>query len=231
MSLLEIAVGWLAPPLCVGCGREGSTICLACMSSEIIPHGEHCFGCNAISPGDRTCEHCRRLGGPRHVWICTDYEGLAKEAVHKYKFGQQRIASKSLAQMMADTFLSFNSDAAIEQLNYLIVPVPTATARVRQRGFDHSVLLAQRLAQILDLQVQQQLIRLGQTRQLGAPRTERMRQLDGSFKVRNPEAAAGRNLLLVDDVLTTGGTLCSAAKTLRKAGARRIDAVVFAKRL
>ena len=231
MSLLETAVGWLAPPQCLGCGREGSTLCLACSAEEIVPHGERCFSCGVISAGSRTCQTCRRHGGPRSVWIATDYEGLAKELILKYKFGQQRAAAKSIAGLMSEVILTVNSDESLAKLNYLVVPVPTATNRVRQRGFDHSVLLAQKIAQLLGMPVGRILIRLGQSRQLGAARPERLRQLMGSYKVRDPKKIVGRNVLLVDDVVTTGGTLNAAAKSLRKSGARRVDAVVFAKRL
>jgi ComF family protein len=165
------------------------------------------------------------------LWITTDYEGIAKELIHTYKFDHQRVAAKSIARLMADTFLSFNSDKDIVKLNYLVVPIPTASSRVRQRGFDHSVLLAQKMADRLQIPSRSVLRRVGQSRQLGAPRQIRLRQLDGSYQVHDPKLLERRNVLLVDDVLTTGGTLCAASRALRHVGASRVDALVFAKRL
>jgi predicted amidophosphoribosyltransferase len=73
--------------------------------------------------------------------------------------------------------------------------------------------------------------RLDQTRQLGAKREERLAQLTGSFAVKNHRRVSGRIILLVDDVLTTGGTLIAASKTLKAAGAKQVDALIFAKKL
>jgi ComF family protein len=156
---------------------------------------------------------------------------LTKNLIHTYKFSQQRAAAQSIARLMLETLKDFNSDETISKLGYLLVPVPTASSRARQRGFDHSILLARKLSALNGLSFERALIRLGSTRQLGAPRHIRQRQLTGSFAVRQRNKIAGRNVLLIDDVLTTGGTLIAAAKSLRKSGARRVDALVFAKRL
>jgi ComF family protein len=224
-------VGWLAPPLCVGCNAEGTSLCVACSTSEILPFGARCFGCDSLSEASRTCIKCRNIGAPHFVWINTTYNGLAKELIQKYKFSEQRAASASIAKLMAETFLSLNGISDIQRSNYLVVPVPTATSRVRQRGFDHADLIARQIAHRLKLQKANALIRLGQTRQVGVARSVRLKQLEGSYKVRKPASIAGRNILLVDDVVTTGATLRSATRMLRKAGAGRVDALVFAKRL
>jgi len=231
MSILETAIGWVAPPQCVACGREGSALCLACSTSEIVPYGQHCWLCNRVSAGGRTCPKCRAGGSPRFVWITTNYDAVAQDLVKIYKFGHQRVAANSLSQLMVGTLFDFNDSATIAKLNYLIVPVPTATSRIRQRGFDHSALLARTIAQQLDAECVNSLARLGQTRQLGAKRPDRLKQPEGNYFVRLPRSVKDRNILLIDDVVTTGATLKEVTKILRKAGAKRVDALVFAKRL
>jgi competence protein ComFC len=231
MRVLDTVIGWLAPPVCLGCGVEGFSFCFECSIANIIPFGERCFNCNAISVNSATCGKCKNNGPPRHVWVSTDYEGVIKNLVQLYKFGHQRVAAKSIANLMSETFLFFNSNEEILKTNYLVVAVPTATSRVRQRGFDHSALLALAVAKNLKLPYKNVMQRLGQSRQVGKSRTERFKQADGKYVVIKPDIVAGRNILLIDDVVTTGATLCSVTKALRKAGAKRVDALVFAKRL
>ena len=132
---------------------------------------------------------------------------------------------------MAETFLQFNSDSQIAAANYLVVPVPTATSRMRARSFDHAELLAKHFAQSLKIEHSKVLARLGHSRQLGAKRSVRLTQQLGNYYALSPKTIKGRNVLLVDDVLTTGATLRAATKVLRAAGAKHVDALVFAKRL
>ncbi len=229
MSVLEKTIGWLAPPVCVICTREGSALCVSCAAAEIIPYGEHCWSCGAVSAGGRTCEHCRLPGSPRHVWITTNYEAAAQELVKKYKFGHLRAAADSLTALMVQTFQDFNGHRSFP--DYLVVPVPTATSRLRERGFDHSVLLAKLISRQLKLESRDALSRLGQARQLGAKRQVRLSQPADKYLVKFPSAVKGRDILLIDDVVTTGATIRAATKALRAAGARRVDALVLAKRL
>ena len=227
MNLMEAAIGFLAPPQCVVCTREGWMLCAACSAAEIIPYGQHCYLCGAVSDVGRTCLRCRP-SSPRHVWLTTNYEGAAMQLVKTYKFGHQRPAAGALSGLMAETFRDFNPGGSE---NYLVVPVPTATSRRRQRGFDHCWLLARQIAQQLDFQSCNVLGRLGQSRQLGASRNDRLAQPVDNYFVKMPKFIKGCPVLLIDDVVTTGATLRACTKALRQAGATRVDALVFAKRL
>lgn len=226
MNVAETVIGWLAPPECAGCGLEGTTLCELCAAAEILPHGERCGFCGIVSSDSRTCAKCRG-GAPTSVWITTDYLGLAQKLLQKYKFGHQRAVADSLADLMARCFYYFNDRPA----NFLVVPIPTATSRRRQRGFGHSELLASKVAQQLGFEYCPALGRLGQARQVGANRQARSKQLEDSYYARRPDKIADLAVLLVDDVITTGATLRAATKILRRAGAKRVDALVFAKRL
>ena len=112
--------------------------------------------------------------------------------------------------------------------NTIIVPVPTATSRVRQRGYDQAVLLAKEVARQSGLKYTHCLSRTTQAHQVGAGRSQRIKQLSGAFRVTKPDQVMGVHILLIDDVITTGATLESAALLLKKTGAKRIDALVFA---
>lgn len=230
MSVMDTVIGWIAPPACLGCGLEGEALCLQCANREITPYGERCFGCGAISAGARTCERCAP-SAPRFVWVSSNYESRISELIKLYKFSHQRAAVDSIANLMMDTFLRFNDTGSQATPNYLVVSVPTATSRVRQRSFDHCAHLARHIAAELGYGYMNALTRLGQTRQVGAERSMRMSQAANNYLVRYPNLINGQNILLVDDVVTTGATLRATTKALRAAGAARVDALVLAKKL
>jgi len=111
----------------------------------------------------------------------------------------------------------------------ILIHVPTITSHVRQRGFDHTKRIARELSVLGGLEHQNVLGRLGQHRQVGASRQHRLNKVKDSFWVRRSYLVEGKQVLLIDDVFTTGATVDAAARVLKQAGATRIDAVVFAR--
>jgi ComF family protein len=222
MNLLEKAVGLLAPHACLTCGSEGSLLCSWCFNEYYQPVPSRCYKCSAATKDSAVCAKCRRKTPLKHVWVCTEYKGLAKHLIHAFKFERAQAAAPVIAAYMQNN-LPYIADA-------IIVPVPTATSRIRQRGYDHAELIATSLARKTSLKAKRLLRRHGQARQVGTKRAERARQLQGAFYSTKPEAVKGRYILLVDDVLTTGATLEETATVLKKAGADQVDAIVFAQK-
>ncbi len=157
------------------------------------------------------------------MWINYVYASAAELAVESFKFNSSRSAGRFMAAKMAQNLPKFQ--------DCLIVPVPTATTRIRQRGFDHTKLLAREISRIHKAEYLNALRHEGQARQVGSTRRQRLKQAENSYRVKKPNSIAGRYVLLIDDVSTTGATLQAAAKVLRKAGAKKVDALVFAKRI
>ena len=110
----------------------------------------------------------------------------------------------------------------------LLAPIPTATSRRRQRGYDQSVLLARHIARLTRLPYADCLVRLGQAHQVGSTRAQRLMQLQQAFRVRRSLLVKGRHIVLIDDVITTGASIEAAAAVLYEAGARSVWALAFA---
>ncbi|HSX05969.1 MAG TPA: phosphoribosyltransferase family protein [Candidatus Saccharimonadales bacterium] len=137
----------------------------------------------------------------------------------KYERAQAGVAE--IALLLARQLAGFSGDA-------VLVPVPTATSRVRARGYDHAALLAREVSRLTNTPRRIVLRRVGQAHQVGSRRSQRLEQLQAAFRPVQVNEIRGRHIILIDDVLTTGATLEAAARVLRRAGAARVDAIVFA---
>lgn len=219
MSILDKLLSLLAPHECLGCGVQGALICSNC-ALKLPRITERCYRCRRLNPNNLTCSKCRKQSRLTQVKVATVYSNSAKEIVWKLKFSGAQAAAKSMASIMLQQIESSQ--------NTIIVPVPTATSRVRQRGYDQAVLLAKEVAKQAGLKYVSCLSRTTQAHQVGAGRSQRIKQLANAFRVTKSDQIAGAHILLIDDVITTGATLESAALILKKAGAKRVDALVFA---
>lgn len=207
MEFLHVVSAGLAPPLCAACGRS-------CRLEAIV-----CTRC-----GRRLAAAEPLLGkgppGLDRAWSSAPYEGVARNLVAALKFRHLL----PVAELMADRIHWL---APAHMLSGAVVPAPPSPARLRRRGFDPAAELGAALAGRLDTPLEQCLVRRGGRRQVGRRRAERV----GHPPSIHPRGAAPRSVLLVDDVLTTGATLTACAKALRSAGATRVVAVTFARRL
>ena len=220
MNIIERVIDLYAPHACLGCGVEGVLLCVRCLCAAAKPL-PRCYRCHAFSRLGRTCEQCGTYG-LQSVRSALCYEGVAQDAVWQLKFGRARAAADMMAKPMALVGQSLARD------NTLIVPAPTASSRVRSRGYDQAAELAKAVAGRLDLPIANVLWRLGKQRQVGADKLRRRQQMTGAFYVRDASLATGRRIILIDDVITTGSTLESAAQALLAAGAVSVSALTFA---
>jgi ComF family protein len=155
----------------------------------------------------------------------TKYKGIAKDLVSRLKFERAKAASSIIADSMLELVIDKKSD----NQEQILVPLPTASSRRRQRGYDHSQLIARRLSSSLGVPYRPALTRLGQARQVGSIKIDRLSQMEDAFRIKFGASVKDKDVLLVDDVLTTGASLEAAASCLLNSGAARVDALVFAR--
>ena len=219
--LADKIVGILAPHTCIGCGKRGSVLCKSCLTSYVEPVQPRCAGCKALSDDFKTCTGCRRWLNLTKVYVAVPYSGLGERLVHELKYEMKRDAGEAIALQLKGIIGS-----SLENKNAVLCPVPTAPKRVRERGFDHSVIIAKELSRLLHVQAVRALKRVTNSRQVGATRAERMKQMEYAFSV-SKKHIQDKDVYLIDDVFTTGATLIAASKVLREAGARSVSAIVF----
>ena len=218
MSIIDTLLARITPYNCLGCNAEGGLLCAAC-TQTLKTAPDRCYRCYAPTLHSQTCTSCAPGSALHAVRVATVYDGIAKDLLWLLKSSGTQGATEQMARMMQP----------LVGAEVLIVHVPTATSRVRQRGYDQARLLARKLAHDCGLPYATLLARSGQAHQVGASRTERLTQLTGAFHVRHAWQVRGAHILLVDDVLTTGASFEAAARVLLDAGAARVDAIAFAR--
>ncbi len=222
MKLLDRFLDVIAPYNCVNCGHEGSLLCRNCQLDTCDTLPSRCYCCKKLTQDFAVCEKCRRNSSLKRVWVRSEYNEVAKKLIYSTKFKSAREGSGVIAVLMTEELPVFPAGTTV-------VHIPSAAERKRQRGYDHAEYIARKLAHNSNLNFQKILGRHGNARQVGATREVRLKQLQGAFYVINSNIN-DKHILLVDDIVTTGGTLEAAAKALRQAGAKQVDAVVFAQK-
>ncbi len=222
MKLLETIISIYAPLECVGCAAEGEILCPNCIPLLPAPDSR-CYRCNRTTKHGRTCALCRADSALVSANAATIYQDVAKELILKLKFSRVQAAAEIMATIMAQQYSHLVAE------DVLIVPVPTATKRVRNRGYDQAVLIARSFARQTGRRYCPLLLRVGSQEQIGAGKVQRQQQLHGVIRVKRPDRVRGARILLVDDVMTTGATLEAAAGGLVQLGAKAVGSLVFAR--
>lgn len=233
-ALLDI----IMPPICPVCsscliGSNTLGFCARCHASLDIPEGARCVICDvafvAEGSGSHACGKC--ITKPP----CFDsarslaaYDGILAEAIKRFKFSNVAPMSVPLGEAVvvaATRVANIGRDAKV-------TPVPLHSRRLRERGFNQSLILARIIAKRLGLTLEKQLLkRINYTRpQARLTSKEREANVKGAF-IASVDAALidGRDFILVDDVLTTGATANECARTLKKAGASSVHVVTVAR--
>ncbi len=211
------------PPACAACGLPGGPACAACRAALRDLPPPLCDGCGGPVPVPvAECPACRGpLGWGRQA---VAWAGPAPALVLALKDGRRRTLAGVLAGVVAERV-----PAPAPAEGWVLVPVPLARGRERARGFNQSALIAAALGRRWCLPVADCLRRVRDgPPQRGASASARIRQAAAAFAPGGPEPVPAR-AVLVDDVRTTGATLATCARALRRGGAEEVGAVCVAR--
>ncbi|WP_154222581.1 ComF family protein [Marinicella rhabdoformis] len=201
-----------------------NALCQACRTLLVKPDFS-CLNCGKPLPNDDsdTCGECRTSQPAFDAVIYASlYQYPIDHWVHQLKFGGQLTA----AQIMAEALIPYLESTDV---NTPIIPMPLHPSRLRIRGYNQAAIIAKIIAEKQNRRLLQNALIRTKATKMQAELREKQRQANvaGAFKC--PEKLNHETVLLIDDVLTTGQTLRSAAKTLKKAGVKTVIAAVFSR--
>jgi ComF family protein len=218
-------------------------ICESCLIALRPLEGLYCSVCGealhipgCIGAGESRCLLCQRADPPYERAVAYgSYDGGLRDLIHVFKFQQVRPAAAVLGRMLAETMT--NLEKAMPVGTIAVVPVPLHKRKQAQRGFNQAEMIARGALKQLshpkrfDLCTGVLLRRRETGSQIGLTRHQRRENLRGAFAVTDPTRILNRDILLVDDVYTTGTTASECARVLLRAGAARVWVATVARTL
>lgn len=224
----------LLPPLCLACRTHitaHDALCPACWRRVNFVRPPLCDRLGLPLPydtGGRMVSAAAVADPPGfdRARAVANFDGVMRELIHAFKFHDTHHARHLFGRWLAEAGRELLDDAD------LLVPAPLARWRLLSRRFNQAQILAAETGRLAKKPVRPfALVRSRSTpHQVGLTRAQRQRNVSGVFRVSSNEIAsiAGKNVVLIDDVITTGATASAAALTLKRAGARRVDVLALA---
>ena len=227
----------LFPPQCLSCTdilqtKAQKVFCPVCLEKITLITENICPVCGIIFPdspaGSHLCGHC--LENEPHFCCArsvASFESVILDAIHQFKYGRNLSTGTALADFMADfPFPDFDFSAYS-----LMIPVPLHIKRLRERGFNQSLILAQTVGKKHHIPVNFSLLKRNKftLTQTGFNRKEREQNIKGAFIVKDRNTLQNASIILIDDVYTTGATINECAKELMNAGAQKVAVLTLAR--
>lgn len=214
----------IIPPLCRLCGTP---------LFQFSPQGEDDLVGQELGPSSsraaapHLCGRCRRrVPSFSYARSAARYGDVVREALHAFKFGGRRALAAPLGELLAEV----GAVLPVDRVD-LLVPVPLHPRRERERGFNQAALLARRLGKAWAIPVSITALRrsVDTPSQTELTAAQRRANVKGAFTLRRPELVAGRHVLIVDDIMTTGATAGECAACLKDGGAATVGLLTVAR--
>src|SRR3989344_9452084 len=216
--LLDFSLELIFPKKCVICGKFNASdfsgyLCKKCLTTIPINHKFECIGCKKQTSIGKTCNSCIKTNGIDQLLVVADYKNktlIKLIKLFKYRFIKELgfplflLTKKYLIQLAKTKKFNFLEE------NPVVLSVPLNTRRLNWRGFNQSDILACLLAENFQLEKGENIISRNRDSKPQAEikeKSERLNNLNGFFVVTSAHKIAGKSILLIDDVCTTGATL------------------------
>jgi len=213
------------PIECVGCGQANEFLCSPCVSKIKIFPVQTCHYCRKPQAFGKTCDQCSNKNRLDGLFILGPYDQpILKEAIHSWKHERVKeignILGLWLANRLAHSFFRENS---------IITHIPLRRQRQFDRGFNQSEQLSLILAGKFQIPIKSLLIKIKDTEpQSSLNREKRLLNIRGVFAPAKDAKLSGENIILIDDITTTGATMEEVCRVIKKAGAKSVWGIALA---
>ncbi len=229
MGLLD----FIFPKYCVNCKKFGDYLCANCFSRLSFDTKNICLVCGRSSYNGLTHPVCKKKNTPDGVFTGVVFNKISKKLIYQFKY-RPYISGLSvfIADLLCDSLIQNEQFNRISGLPLILVPIPLSKAKYKKRGYNQAEILAKELGKKLDLEVIDCIERTKETvTQVGLSKNERRENIKGAFEIKKKykNKLKGVNILVIDDVLTTGSTIYEAAKVLKSSRSSRVWGVAFAR--
>lgn len=228
-NLLDI----LFPRYCVNCKKFGDYLCPNCFSRLSFDTKNICLVCTKPSYDGITHPVCKGKYKIDGSFTGVVFNGISKRLIYQFKYKPYlHSLSSFLVDLLYESLIQNEEFNKVVGLPLVFVPIPLSKAKYRKRGYNQAEILAKRLAKKFGFETVDGLIRVKETRsQVGLNKKERRENIADAFSLKKQykESIKRKNVILVDDVLTTGATMSEAGSVLKRNGAAKVWAIAFAK--
>ena len=212
------------PPRCAGCGKPGTVWCTSCDGRLNRLEGRICPRCGGKLPRSNICRNCSKNPLPLPVRSYALYEGPLIRALLQLKYRPNQRLADEMATWLKRLFQRESWSAS------MVVDVPLAVSRLRERGYNQVALIASALARMLELPYDAEALRRirNTPSQVGLAPAERWLNVSGAFRSYLSNGTS-QTVLLVDDLFTTGATMAACASALKASGVENIVGLTVAR--
>lgn len=228
----DLILDILFPPICIGCknylleSEKSEKICMKCFNSIKIYSSFFCPECkNRVTEQKIVChKKINFLLAP-----ITNYQNIAVKNIIKFLKYKKWVSLKNIIKPLIHSYLDILGQ---DLKDFTVIPIPLHKDRYSERGFNQSKLIAEIVSEKININLNtNNLIRTRATKNQAELKNiqERLENIQNCFALKNAEEIKNKNIIIVDDVFTSGSTVGEAVKILKAAGAKKIIALVLAR--
>jgi ComF family protein len=226
-------IDFIFPKKCVVCRKHGSYLCSKCFSYLSFDAKSLCLLCNNPTFNNLTHPRCSRKYGIDGCFSALSYNKTVQKLIFSFKYKPYLTDLKVvLTELFYESIIQNEQfQQQIKKGRWLMVPIPLSKSKLRKRGYNQAEILATELSKKFNFPVQNLLVRTRETKtQVGLTNLQRKLNVQNAFSIKTENAKLKtKNILLVDDIATTGSTLLEASKVLKKAGADKVFGLTLAR--